>query len=362
MAYQKGQALLERWFSFMNGLKKEDRIAIVYDSDPDGVASAVILAKAIERLRGKKIDLALHMKRDSYGVDRRLLRLVRKQEITHVFTVDVAFDEQPDSLNVLTHHTEVVVIDHHSLHNELQSAHLLILKPQLLWNDKDPATYASSKLVYDLVQKIVDVSDLSWIACIGIIGDCAGDRWRRFLGSVFKRYDVRYRKDLFDTTIGRVSTLISNAGSYDIRMLDDCFSVLYHARLPQDVFVPKLCTVDRLVGCEIEKYLRRFGRLPHKEDTLLYEIKPRHFIKAALSTLVGQRFKNKTVIIADVRGKVVTVSARRNDRKFSMCDLMEKSMKGISGASGGGHVPAAAARLPRENYPLFKKRLLSFLL
>ena len=97
-------------------------------------------------------------------------------ENKEIYIVDYSY-KKPDLERLREDNKSVVVIDHHSLYNDIESARLLLLKPQLLWDDKDPAAYASSKLVYDLVQRVVDVSDLAWIACIGIIGDCAGDRW-----------------------------------------------------------------------------------------------------------------------------------------------------------------------------------------
>ena len=41
----KNRELAERLDSFIRGLKKEDRIAILHHTDPDGVSSAAILHK-----------------------------------------------------------------------------------------------------------------------------------------------------------------------------------------------------------------------------------------------------------------------------------------------------------------------------
>ena len=42
--------------NYLKSLKKEDKIALMYHADADGIASAVIMAKTIELLRGKPVD------------------------------------------------------------------------------------------------------------------------------------------------------------------------------------------------------------------------------------------------------------------------------------------------------------------
>ena len=40
--------------SYITGISKNDKVAVIFDSDADGLTAAVLACKAIERLRGKR--------------------------------------------------------------------------------------------------------------------------------------------------------------------------------------------------------------------------------------------------------------------------------------------------------------------
>lgn len=54
-------------------------------------------------------------------------------------------------------------------------------------------------------------------------------------------------------------------------------------------------------------------------------------------------------------------SARRQDFRVKMNELLEKAVKGIPNASAGGHIPAAAGSVPRDYLNVFKENLLQIL-
>ena len=57
----------------------------------------------------------------------------------------------------------------------------------------------------------------------------------------------------------------------------------------------------------------------------------------------------------------VSFSARRQDFKVKTNDLLEKAVKGFENAGAGGHIPASAGRIKKEDLPEFKKRILKAL-
>ena len=50
----KNKKLIKRFEEFVSGIKKDDKVGIIYHSDPDGICSAVILANIIKRTRKKE--------------------------------------------------------------------------------------------------------------------------------------------------------------------------------------------------------------------------------------------------------------------------------------------------------------------
>ncbi len=61
-----------------------------------------------------------------------------------------------------------------------------------------------------------------------------------------------------------------------------------------------------------------------------------------------------------VFGDKLKVSARSQDFKVPMNDLLKKSVNEFDNANAGGHDPASGASLPRENLDEFKKNLVKF--
>ena len=53
----KKEDMEKKFAIFISGISKNDRVAVMHHTDPDGVSSGVIMSKVIERTRGKKIDL-----------------------------------------------------------------------------------------------------------------------------------------------------------------------------------------------------------------------------------------------------------------------------------------------------------------
>ena len=57
----------------------------------------------------------------------------------------------------------------------------------------------------------------------------------------------------------------------------------------------------------------------------------------------------------------ITISARRQDQKVKMNELMRYAVKDIPNSAAGGHIPASGATVPRKHYPEFKKRVMEYL-
>ena len=54
-------------------------------------------------------------------------------------------------------------------------------------------------------------------------------------------------------------------------------------------------------------------------------------------------------------------SARRQDFKVKMNELLEEAVKGIPDSSAGGHIPAAAGSIPKSYEDRFKENIVKIL-
>ncbi len=350
-------ALLERVDAFLKGINKQDRVCIIHDTDPDGVCSATIIAKCIERLRKKKIDLRLPMDKAQYGFTDHMISEIKKHRINKVITCDFSAENQPSHLNQIEQQAEILIIDHHKLANNITSSKTVLYKPQL-FTTIDPPTYCTGKLAYDAAARVADVSDLDWVAASACIADIATAPWTEWLNSVFKKYKMTMKKDLFRTPIGQVAVTISSTEVYDVNLVGQCFDVFSKAKKPKDILKSKLGKYKKIIDRELNKHLKLFNRkAEHKKDLYIYELVSKYRVHSPMSTILGLKYPNRTILIINKTTDRISVSARRGDKKKPVNLLLERATAGIPESNAGGHTPAAGAGFPKTFLDEFKRRI-----
>jgi len=74
--------------------------------------------------------------------------------------------------------------------------------------------------------------------------------------------------------------------------------------------------------------------------------------------LVGGAEPDKSFIFMYKTKDFVKFSGRSSNSKINMGKLMAEGVLGMPDSDGGGHIPAAAAKIPEEYVEEFKKRVL----
>ncbi len=366
------QVNIPAWNAFQEWFRAcgvREQVAIFHDADPDGTCSAVLLSLALQRFRGSPAQMHMSPSTGERFLPDDVIELLKKNGVTTLFTTDIALDEKPQQLLKVASFARVIVIDHHKLYGQVSHDNILVLKPQFLVEDIDPSQYCSSKLVYDLCGKEVDLSDKAWIAAVGVISDMTAVSWKEFLGSVFRAHRFSMRKadvssDWFKTRLGKISTLISSAEVYDPKNVDLCYEILFQATSPRDVLQSSLVQFEREISAEIKKFLLRAKKDAEffdAEELVYYDVRPKFNIKSPLCTLLSLKYPRKTVLLVTVVNKRVHVSARRQDKQVAVNDLLEEACRNFLNANAGGHIPAAGATFPEEYLLVFKQNILALL-
>lgn len=355
--------LLEKFDAFARNLKSSDRIAVYHDSDPDGTCSAVIVAKAVERLTGKKIAMHIGRIKNERYISTELASRLKQNNINKIITVDISVDEKIEGVLAAQEFADVLVVDHHKIYCDLNnvSKKILMLKPQMLYNDIDPTPYCAAKFSYDLFSRCIDLSDLDWVASVGIIGDVGSKMWPEFLSAVFKKYEFVVKKDFFKSKMGKIAHFISSAEVYDDKNVDVCFDVLFNAKHPKDVLDSVLKKFAKTIEDEINYFVNNAKKLAefHNDIGLVfYFVKPKYAIKSPLSTIIGFKYPKKTVMVVSKDDDRINVSARRQDKKLAVNDLLEEITFDFKNSNAGGHSASAGAAFPAEYFQEFKRRLI----
>jgi single-stranded DNA-specific DHH superfamily exonuclease len=358
----KKSALIEKFRKFIDSLTKQDIVAVLHHTDPDGVCSGVIMAKLVENKRGKKIDLHINQKANEIAIVDKTVEILRENKVNKLIITDLCIDQDPPNVKRIEKFAEILVIDHHKLYNDISSEKTIFLKPQMV-SDKKPGSYPAAKLCLDLASGAAEMPGSDWIAAIGVIGDTTFNEWKDFLDQVFSKYNIEKKSEIFETELGKAASLISNAESYNSENSAESFEIVYNASSPRDVLNSSIQKyrqeVDSAISYWIE-HMEDFAEI--RDDFIFYLINPKFDIKSGISTRLSLKHPDKTIVIVqEIEDGIFGVSARRRDEKIAVNELLENATEGLEGASAGGHIPAAGAKFRRDDFAQFKKNLMKIL-
>ncbi|VVB60957.1 DHHA1 domain protein [uncultured archaeon] len=349
--------ILQKFDSFALALSKKDRVAIIFHTDADGITSGVIAAKAVEQLCGKKPSLFLTPAPSEVTISRKIIAELQKKKINKVVIVDLNVDQEPESIKKVEKFAQILILDHHTIQNDVNSPKTTMLKPQF-FSKISPSKFAASKLVYDMFQRHTNISDLAWLAVIGIYGDMAEDEWKDFIS------EVRQKDKITPEKIQKAGGLIVYARSFDEKNGPmKAFKVFYSATSIDDVLDSGLSKYAEKIEKELAHFIEKREQLAQfypEKKLLIYEISPRYNIKSELVNRLSRNFyPGMTCIVIQEKGKIASISARNQTGSVSMNDLMIRATNGIPGASGGGHVQAAGASITDKGkwVEVFLKRI-----
>lgn len=348
---------LEKVDHFLKNITKNDIVTLIHDTDPDGICSGTIMAKCVERLRGKTINHRLPLDKANYGLNQKMIDTIKKNKSTIVITCDFSAEGNLPALKEIEKQARVLVVDHHKLYNDYQTDNVILYKPQY-FTTIEPSTYCTAKLAYDAALRVCNVLDLDWIAAAGCIADIATAPWTSWLQDVFKKHHIPLKENLFETTIGRCASVISSTEVYDVRLVPQCFDAFYLAEKPEDIINGPFGKYKKAIDEELEKHKGLFEKNGEKKkDMIVYELESPYRIHSVLSTILGLKYPNKTIVIINSTNDKIAVSARRGDKKKAVNELLEKCVRGFENANAGGHVPAAGAGFDSKDLAEFKQRL-----
>jgi len=347
---------LEKFDSIVENYSKSDRIAICHDLDADGISSGALTYVAIQKIRGKAPDLVITQSHKTVELLPKSLSMLKRKKIQKLVIVDFAFDQNEKSvLETEKIVNEILVIDHHTDYGT-KSKKTFFLKVQK-FSDIEPSKYPTSKAVYDLFSRHVDLSTHSWLACTGLMGDNQLSQWNDFVKEEANKHNSSVSE------LSKIVAIISGVEVLAPKKLHELLLFLAKCKKPSDVLKSKFAEYSKNLDKKIEKLLLDFEKkkivFPEKE-LVWHEFKAKGNFKSELiNRISNQIYPNMTVIVVQDKGDDwLLFSARRQDFKVKMNSLLEKAVSGLKGAGAGGHVPAAAGRVNKKDFEEFKKRIL----
>jgi oligoribonuclease NrnB/cAMP/cGMP phosphodiesterase (DHH superfamily) len=351
--------LMQKFRQFCSALSPLDNVVLVHHSDADGFCSGIIAAKAVEKLTGKKPVAVQPYEYGNKKQARKIVDAIKKEKANKVIIVDIGIDSAQHSLQQLCPEQQCLVIDHHQMFRDLNSEKIVFLKAEF-FTKKDPSAYVTSKFAFDLFNQVADVSECDWIACLGILGDMNLHTWQGFVRSTIGKRKISM------TQLYSMLDLIAAVEVLANEKMPELFNLFYNAKTPEEVLESKfkhlLAKFKKEKDALVAGFAKKAQHFPECE-LYFYSIKSvRDNIKSYVVNELSQMHPKETVILLQYLGSGrIRFSARRQDFKVKMNELLREATKGLPGATAGGHIPAAAGSIRRQDLRKFKRDVVEIL-
>jgi len=164
---------------FLSTLDRARRVCVFCHFDADGLAAGALFGRALPRMGFSDVRV-LHAGREESAFEEPARSRVAQQRPGVLIVADLGVDRAGVVPGVPT-----LYVDHHEPHGEPPDA---VVVSGYGW---DPVP-TSAWLAYEVLEPLVDVRDLDWIAAVGTMGDLgAGAPWPR-LPAVKRRHTARW--------------------------------------------------------------------------------------------------------------------------------------------------------------------------
>lgn len=332
-------------------LERAQNPVFLYDNDADGLCSFILLRKFINRGKGVAI-------RSYPDLNEQYAKRAIELNADYVFVLDKPliskeFVEALDKVQI-----PVVWIDHHDVSDEGYERDFTNF---YLYNvAKNKGKEKSDEPVSYWAYKIAGRKEDLWISMMGCISDHYlpdfsnefAENYGEYWGKVKEPFDAYYK-----TEIGRIARSLNFGIKDSMSNVVNLQNFLIKCKGPSEVFSEVIH--NESFRKRYEEIKKRYDSLLEKakesveEDLVFFEYGGEMSISSDLANELYYTHKGKYVAVAYTKGAIANVSLRGKGVK----KILDRILKQMENASGGGHEDAVGARIKAEDLGRFKELL-----
>ncbi len=329
-------------------LEKAQSPVFFFDNDQDGLCSFLLLQRWLGRGKGVPI-------RSFPGLNKDYFRKVHELKADYVFILDKPvvepdFFEEAEKTNI-----PVVWIDHHAIDQAMVPRFVHYYNP--LFNKKK-----SNEPVTALCWQVTKRKEDMWIAVVGCISD-------RFIPKFYKKFEKEYPElitrgrrifDLFyKSQIGRIARIFGAGLKDRTTNVVNMLRFLIKAKGPYDILEENGANKGMHhrfleIDSKYQKFLLKALSLGKKSEKLLFfKYSGDLSISSEIANELNYLFPEKMVVVVYVKEGRANISMRGDDAR----KIFLKAIKGLEGATGGGHEFAVGGRIKTQDIERFRGNL-----
>jgi len=329
-------------------LDKAQNPLFLFDNDPDGLCSFLLLQRYIGRGKGVPIKSFPELTVD-------YLRKVTELKADYIFILDKPLVSKEFLEEIRKINIPVVWIDHHEIDKKDIPKFIYYYNP--LFN-KNKTNEPVTTLCYQIADNEKDL----WIAVAGSISD-------KFVPDFYSEFRKNYpdlaidSENAFDifykSQIGKIARIFGFALKDRITNVVNMLKFLMKVETPYDVLeeTGKNYTMHHrfnYLNIKYQKILQKAKFIAEKQDKFLFfQYSGDTSMSSDLSNELSYLFPEKIIVVIYLSGVKANISIRGKNIR----DRVLNAIYNLEGASGGGHEDAVGARIRIQDIEKFKENM-----
>lgn len=320
----------------------------LFDNDPDGLCSFILLQKYIGRGKGVPVKSAF--------LDKNSFRKINELNPDYLFILDIPtvsekFFEEIQKINL-----PVVWIDHHNTEKNKIPNFVNYYNPLLGKNFPSSTTY----LCYEVTKRKEDL----WLVIAGSVSD-------NFVPEVYGEFKKLYPnlsidssdafEILYNSKIGVVAHLFDCGLKDKTTNVVKMIKFLIKAKSPYEILEKtsenrEMHDKYQIINKKLKKFLEQAQEQAKESDKLIFfEYGGDTSISAEISNSLKYLFPGKIIFIAyaSESNSFANISGRGENVKKILNKVLQQG--GFENARGGGHENAVGARIMKKDLTKFKE-------
>jgi single-stranded DNA-specific DHH superfamily exonuclease len=327
-------------------LEKAQNPVFFFDNDPDGLCSFLLLQRYIGRGKGIAIKSFPEMSAEYF---KRAVEL----NADYIFILDKPVVSKEFFEEVKNFNIPVVWIDHHDVNAKVPEFVNYYNTTRNRLKKNEPVTY----LCYKVTERKEDL----WLAVIGCIFD-------RYVPDFYPKFIKKYpdlaikSKDAFDilykAQIGKIVKMFCFALKDRISNVVKMIKFLTAAKTPYEVLEEN--NKNHEMHLRFKQIQKKYEKLLEKAKTFANENKILYFqysgdlsISADISNELSYLYPDKIVVVVYLQGIKGNISVRGKKIR----EIILEAIKGLEGATAGGHEDAVGAQVRIEDLKKFRENI-----
>ena len=327
-------------------LDKAQNPVFFFDNDPDGLCSFLLLRRYIGRGKGIAIKSFPEMSAEYF-------KRATELNADYIFILDKPVVSEEFFDEARNFNIPVVWIDHHDVKAKVPEFVNYYNPTRNRKKENEPVTY----LCYKITNKKEDM----WLAVIG----CIFDRYiPSFYPKFFKKYpDMAIKsKDAFDifykSPIGKIVKMFCFALKDRISNVVKMIKFLIDVKTPYEILEDngknhEMHIRFRQIQKKYEKLLEKAKTFAKDKRVLYFQYSGDLSISADLSNELSYLYPEKIIVVAYIQGIKGNISVRGKKIR----EIILEAIKGLEGATAGGHEDAVGAQVRVGDLEKFRQNI-----